>query len=291
MTRSLLVCVFILACSSIVASAQPPDELKAVVQKLFDGGNYSWCTDYGLGEVTAPAPAPDFQLAPAGWENRNSGQVQGKLQQDGLVLVRVSYPNGTGFQSGWSIDCFVKGGKMAVHTLIRGWMSDAQILAHDAGGGLPADSAIYETQAVVPPAVEARNYVDQMTDIRRDGDAYVGILPPDVALQMMVHRMPVIGGWQPINRAGATVRFWIKRGVLSKYEVRWSMDSDACVYGVNSVFHAMGLPAGSVTAVTQIIDVGSTVIDLPAEAKDVLDSKAASMPAPQRRGLSFLWAS
>jgi len=69
------------------------------------------------------------------------------------------------------------------------------------------------------PAVEAQDLVGKSKDLKLVDGAYVGALTPEGAKSLMTLGGRGGGGNAPeVANPGGTVKFWIKDGVLSKYE-------------------------------------------------------------------------
>ena len=88
----------VLTIGAITASASPKEVVAAAIQKLADSGDYAWRTVYA--DDAAP-PDADFETVVPAFSQNPQTQLEGKLQPDGLVAVRVQ----TGVDI---INCFLK---------------------------------------------------------------------------------------------------------------------------------------------------------------------------------------
>jgi len=98
----------------------------------------------------------------------------------------------------------------------------------------------------------AAELVAGLSEIKRDGEAYSGALTEDAA--KMLTGLSRDGIWPRINNANGSVKFWIKDGMLSKYEFHVQGSAD------------IGVSVDQTTTV-EIKDAGSTKLEVPAEAK------------------------
>jgi hypothetical protein len=270
--------IAVFLCGATLAQADPKADLTAAIQKLADADNYTWKSVYGSAAAVPPA---EFQQWEPGYHPQNAPGFDGKLRSDGLVLIRVHHPDMR--FTDWSIDCFIHGGEMAVHTLQRGWKSADEIRATDGPNGtLPASQAIAEADALLPPPVDARQLVEHMPTVQFDGDAYYGELPQAQALQVLLNRKRQIADGEPpqITHAGAKLTFWVKGGMLTKYRVEWSLEPLVPIVGIDTIPEASGHFDGPIAILTQIGFVNSTTIDVPIEATTILGDLSAPPPPP-----------
>jgi hypothetical protein len=274
--RIILGFISIVLCGATITRADPKADLTSAIQKLADADNYTWKSVYGSAATVPPA---EFQQWEPGYHRQNAPGFDGKLRSDGLVLIRVHHPD---MRFGdWSIDCFIHGGQMAVHTLQRGWKSADEIRAVDGpNGNLPADEAVAEADALLPPPVDARQLVEHMPTVQFDGDAYFGELAQAQALQVLLTRKREIADGEPapITHAGAKLTFWVKDGMLTKYRVEWSLEPLIPIVGIDTIPQASGHFDGPIAILTQIGFVNSTTIDVPDEASAILGTLSAPPP-------------
>ncbi len=111
------------------------------------------------------------------------------------------------------------------------------------------------------PAVEAADIVGKTKDITKTGDAYTGDLTEEGAKSLLTMGRGRRGGAAPtVSDAKGSVKFWIKDGVLTKYEYKVSG---------TVTFNGNDRDVDRTTTV-EIKDVGTTTITLPEEAKTKL---------------------
>jgi len=250
MLRSMFSVIAILACSATLALADAKDDVTAAVQKLAGSNNYSWTTTIAGGF--------------------GAGSTEGKTL-NGLTYVTLSLRNN-------DFEVYVKGGKAAVKTA-DGWKSASEILADaDNGGGggggfSPDMMAARMTQNYKTPAAQAAGLLDKLQNLQAADGAYSADLTEDAAKQLLAFRRRPnadANAGPQISNAKATIKFWITGGALTKSEIH--------VTGTVS-FNGNDRDIDRTTTV-EFKDVGSTTIDVPAEAQAKLDTPT-SQPAAQ----------
>jgi hypothetical protein len=111
------------------------------------------------------------------------------------------------------------------------------------------------------PADAAKDLLAKTKSITKTEDVYAGDLTEDAVKALLSFGPPRGGGEGPdITGAKGSVKFWIKDGVLVKYETT--------AKGTIS-FNGNDMDRNTVTTV-EIKDVGATKIDVPADAKKSL---------------------
>ena len=265
MVRSALLAFgLVLAIGVLAAGATPRDDVAAAIQKLADSGDYAWRT-VPFAEDAAP-PDADFETIPARFEQTAQDQIEGKVQKDGLVALRAQIGDAV-------VGFYMHHAHMAIQTTQGQWTSETQLLSQ--GYLSIPDQLLTQAEFLLPPAVEARQYFERIQNIHREGDAYVGEIPQDAAIAMLEERKRKQNDgkeWR-LAEAKATVKFWISDGVLSKYQVHWTIDPYICVFGLNEWANE-----SDITETTAISDNGKTTIHLPPEAEAELDSHYAGPP-------------
>ena len=251
MLRSIFSVIAILACSATLALADAKDDVTAAVQKLAGSGNYSWTTTIAGGF--------------------GAGSTEGKTL-NGLTYVTLALRNN-------DFEVYVKGDKAAIKTA-DGWKSAAEILADaDNGGGgggggfSPDMMAARMTQNYKAPAAQAADMLDKLQNLQAADGAYSADLTEDAAKQLLTFRRRPsadANAGPQISNAKATIKLWIADGALSKSEIH--------VTGTVS-FNGNDRDIDRTTTV-EFKDVGSTTIDVPAEAQAKLDAPT-SQPAAQ----------
>lgn len=245
--------LIVLAASAGLVRADAKADVQAAVDNLVNSDSYSWTTDVegGFG----------------------AGTTQGKTQKDGYTTVSLTLRDN-------SYDVVIEGDKCAIKTQ-DGWKSTAEILAaaDDGGGGGGFDPdrfAARIAQNYQTPAAQAKEVADQLGDVKKTDDGYTADLSDDQAKRLLTFRRrrnPNAPGPQ-ISNAKGSVKYWINDGVLSKVELHVTgtvtfKDND------NDVDR---------TTTIQFTDIGSTKIDIPAEAKAKLEAAPPASPAPAPAG-------
>jgi hypothetical protein len=226
----------LLAGSLLAADSAPKDEVSAAAKKLGDKGNYSWTTtvaDEGGGRFTP-------------------GPTEGKTEKDGYTFLSMSRGDNT-------MEVVLKGSKGALKT-DEGWKSLSEA-AEDSGGGggggfNPTAFMARRMQSFKAPAAEAADLAEKTKDLKMADGVYSGALTEDGAKQLLTFRRRSGGGGPDISGAKGSTRFWVKDGVLSKYEYH--------VEGTVS-FNGNDRDVNRTTTV-QIKDVGATKVTVPDEA-------------------------
>jgi hypothetical protein len=239
--KSLLLCsTTLLAAASVLAAGK--DDVSAAAQKLAGADNYSW---------TTTVESSQFRPGPS----------HGKTQKDGLVWLDMTMRDNT-------IEAFAKGGKGAVKTE-DGWQSldlTTNAAARGGGGGFdPVRFMGMRMRNFKAPAAQAEDIAGKTKDLTKADDAYTGDLTEDGAKSLITMgggRRGGAGGQAPaVSNAKGSVKFWIKDGVLTKFQFKVSgttKNRDGDDVDIDR------------TTTTEIKDVGTTTITVPDEAKSKL---------------------
>ena len=241
MKRNLLIGTLLLTAGSLLA-ADLKDDVTAAAKKLADKDNYSWK------QTTENAGGGGF----------GGGAAEGKAQKDGLVwMSRQGRDNNT-------IDSFKKGEKGAVKTQ-DGWQSLAELAAAQGGGGGngggPGRFMAMGMRNFKAPADQAADLASKVKELKKDGDCCGGDLTEEGAKALLSFGGRGGGNGPEISNAKGSVKFWVKDGVLAKYELK--------VKGTMS-FNGNDRDIDRTTTI-EIKDVGTTKIEVPDEAKKKLE--------------------
>ena len=241
--RILLSTAAVLAGTALVASAAPKDEVTDAAKKLTDAQNYSWK------QTTERAGGG------GGGGGFGGGALEGKTEKGGATLISMTMRDNT-------VEAVKKGDKGAVKTE-EGWQSfdEAQQAAQSEGGFGRGTFAAMRARNTKLPADEAQDLAAKAKELKKTGDAYESELTEAGAKDLLTFRGFRGGNAnftppEPTNAKG-TVKFWTKDGQLAKYEYR--------VQGTMS-FNGEDRDIDRTTTV-EIKDVGSTKVEVPAEAK------------------------
>jgi hypothetical protein len=230
--RSILVCsTSLLAAVSLMAADK--DDVKSAAQKLGGADNYSW---------TTTMVSPQFTPGPS----------HGKTQKDGLVWQDFTVQDNT-------VESFAKDGKGAIKTE-DGWQSLDDAAKDDGGGGFNFKRFLaMRMRTFKAPATQAEEIVDKTKDLTKIGDTYQGDLTEDGAKSLMTFGRRGGQGQPPdISKAKGTVKFWVKDGVITKYQTK--------VSGTMKNRDGDDMDVDRTTTV-EIKDIGATKITIPEEAQ------------------------
>jgi hypothetical protein len=222
-------------------AADLSDDVKAAARKLADKPNYSW--------------SAKVETAQQGQGRGFGGPPSGKTEKDGYTLL--TYAMGER-----SIEAVRKGDKVAVKSG-DDWKS-AEELAADSGDGAGNRQRFMGrmVQQAKLPASDAQELAGRVKDLKKEGDTYSATLTAEGIKEMFAfgRRPGGEGGGPDTSGLKGTAKFWVKDGVLSKYETRIE---GKMTFGQNErdINRA---------TITEIQEVGSTKIEVPAEAKKKL---------------------
>lgn len=218
-------------------AAEPKEEVKAAAAKLSSAGGYSW---------TATTTVPE------GGQGRNfrAGPTNGKVDKDGLMHVTSTRGENT-------TEVVGKGEKFAVKT-DNGWKTPEELEA-DSGGDNRGRFRGMAARNTRPPAADVERLLAGVKSLTKEGDAYAGELTEQGAKDLASFGRRGGGGGQAPEISGAkgNVKFWVKDGVLSKYEysVKGSMSFNGNDMNIDR------------TTTVEIKEVGKTTLSVPDDAK------------------------
>jgi len=262
--RSAVAIVILSFAFAASARADVKEDVVAAAQKLADSESYSWTT-------TAE-----------GAGGAGAGGAEGKTQKGGLTVLTLNLRDA-------QATVIFKGEKGAYHTEAEGWQSvPAAGAGAGAGGGggggaaaagggarQPAQVIANLIRTYRPPAAQALNLAGKAQDLKQaDDGCFTGTLGAEDAKSLLQRRGGRRGGGAgdgagdgagagagaggpEIRDAAATVTFWTKDGVLTKY--RFNVQGVMTVQGEDRQINR--------TTTVEIKDVGATKIEVPEEAK------------------------
>lgn len=237
----LLTGLFGLASLLSAADAASKDDLLNAAKKLAAAPNYSWRSTTDLG---AAANA-------AGSGRMRPGPTDGRTEKDGVIQLTMVRGDTT-------TEAFLKGDKAAIKTP-EGWKSMTE--AADAGGGNPGRFLARMLQGYKVPAVEAQDLLGKLKELSKDGEVWSGDLTTEGAREFLTRGPRRGGGDAPpsLNDRGS-VKFWVKDGILTKYElhVQGTMNFNGDSRDIER------------TTTVEITDVGTTRIEVPEDARKKL---------------------
>ncbi len=187
---------------------------------------------------------------------RNSGPIvtDGKMAGD-LTWLSSSFQDNTteAFRMGTNV--VFKGD--------NGWETPPAPGGGGGGGGggfNPGARIARQLQNVKGPAADVADLVSKAKDITKDGDAYSGDLTTDGAKALATGGFGRRGGTPPTDGKGS-VKFWVKDGMLTKYESKVS-GKRTNQNGDETEFER--------TTTIEYKDIGTTKLNLPDDAKKKL---------------------
>jgi len=221
------------AASLLGAVSSPTEAITNAAAKLAQQTSYSWKTTTAFGNFT--------------------GTSEGKSQKDGLLALSMAFGDNT-------TEAFLKDGKGAVKTGDQDWQSLAELAS--AAGSEPGRRQFLPRflQSFKAPTAEAADLAAKSKELKQDGEVYAGELTEAGAKELLT-----FGGRRGGNRpepknAKGSVKFWVKDGLLAKYEHK--------LQGTIN-FNGEDRDVDRTTTV-EIKDVGTTKIDVPEAAKKKL---------------------
>ena len=229
----------VLFCAGSLMGADAAGEIKAAAKKLADKGNYSW-------KATS-------ESAGGGGNRGRMGPTEGKVDKDGIAQLTMTRGDNT-------TEAVVKSGKGAIKT-DEGWKSLSEAAESGGDGGFnPRQFTARILQNFKAPAAEAEDLAGKTKELKKDGEAYAGDLTVE-GVKSLLGRFRRPGGDAPeIENPKGTIKFWLKDGVLSKYEynVQGRMNFNNNDIEINR------------TTTTEIRDIGTTKVNVPEEARKKL---------------------
>lgn len=215
----------------LAADSNPKDKVTSAAKQLGDKANYSWTT------VNKEADGSPGRLP----------TIEGKTEKNGLVYLGFTV-------SDVPVQVFMNGQKGAALAQ-EGWQTFDDI-AQTSG---TADAIVRFLRAYKTPAAQCADLTGKVKELKEAEGTLAGDLKEEAVQEMLLMgRRPREGQEPPkIADAKGSVKFWIKDGVMAKYEIN--------VQGkVTAGDREMDINR---TMTTEIKDVGSTKMEVPAEAK------------------------
>jgi len=223
----------LLAGSLLAANAAPKDDVTAAAKALAGKDNYAWK------QTTENAGGGGF----------GGGASEGKTEKDGYLWLSRTMRDNT-------IEAVKKGDKGAIKTQ-DGWQSLNEATSGDPG---PATFIARMVQNFKAPAAQAEDLAGKTKELKKDGDVYSGELTEEGAKSQLTFGGRGGANAPEVSGAKGSVKFWVKDGVLSKYEIK--------VQGKVS-FNGNDRDVDRTTKV-EIKDIGSTKITVPEDAQKKL---------------------
>jgi hypothetical protein len=277
-------------------AGEPGDVVKSAVQKLAEAPNYSWRMTTATGGDSRFTPGP----------------VEGQTEKGGLSHLVMTFGE-------HSVDAIVKNGQVVVKNE-DGWSKPEDRKPPPGFGPPPPPPPPRDRDVDIRKDGESRPEGDRKKDERKDADGRRGDgrrrgskggflarrlltmqTPVDMAADLTgkvstfktdgdgisgdlsaaaVRDLLTFGGHrreggggppEPANPRGS-VKFWVKEGALNKMEVRLSATLS---------FNGNEVPLDR-TTVVEFTKVGTTQVEVPAEARKLLETDPAS-PKPEKK--------
>jgi hypothetical protein len=227
-----ILCFATMTLATALFAADAKEEVTAAAKKLGEKANYSWKTTVVVPEGTQFRPGP----------------TDGKTEKDGFIHVKSTFGENT-------TDIVKKGDKAAFTNRDGDWQTLAEVENQEG----PARFRAGMVRNLRTPAEQAVEIAAGAKELKKDGDAIAGDLTEEAAKNLMRFRRG--GGDGPtISNAKGSAKFWVKDGVLTKYEFKVSGKMD---------FNGNEIDLDRTTT-TEIKDVGTTKIEVPEGAKKKL---------------------
>ncbi len=215
----------------LAAENSPKDAIIDAAKKLGEKANYAWKTT-----VVVPEDAP-FKPGP----------TEGETEKAGFTHVTTTF-----FEN--KIQAVIKGDKGAVTDQDGAWKSLEEMDKVEGPGRFVG--LIMRNQKT--PAKEAAEIAGFAKELKKDGEVYVSDLTEEGAKTLQTFRMRGSpSGGPEVSNAKGSVKFWIKDGLLTKYEFKLKG---------NIKFGDNDFPNDRTTTV-EIKDVGAAKVVVPDEAK------------------------
>ena len=214
----------------LAADSAPKDNVKNAARKLAAADNYSW---------TTTIESSQFQPGPS----------HGKTEKGGFTYVDFNFQDNT-------TEAFAKDGKGAIKGQ-DGWKGLAEAAKDEGDGGFNFLRFLaMRMQDYKTPAAEAEDIAGNTKELTQSADAYSSDLTEDGAKSLLAFRARS-GDGPTVSNAKGSVKFWIKDGVITKYQfkVQGTMNFGGDDRDIDR------------TTTVEIKDVGATKVVVPDEAK------------------------
>jgi hypothetical protein len=222
-----------------LCTAAPADDVKAAAKKLAEAANYSWTSRAELANVQFTPPT-----------------IEGKTEKGGYTLLTQRRDDNV-------TEAVLKGSKGVLKT-DEGWKT-ADELGQPGGG--PGRGGMMGRMLLTtkPPAEDVESLLAKVKDLKAAEGVISGVLTEDGAKELLrFRRGPRAGQPEPPapKNAKGSVKFWIKDGALTKYEVKVQ---GTITFGQDQQERDMDR-----TTTVEIKDVGTTKVQVPDDAKKKL---------------------
>lgn len=215
-----------------LSAADSKEKVTNASKQLGDKANYSWTTT----------------MKEADGSPGRLGTIEGKAEKGGVTFLSFSV-------GAVPVEVCMKGEKGAAKAL-EGWQTFDDIAQT---GGTPA-AVVRFLRSYQAPVAESGGLAGKVTDLKETEGAFSGELKEDAAKELLLFGTRRREGQEPPKTTDAkgSVKFWIKDGALTKYEinVQGKVTAGERESDINR------------TTTVEIKDAGTTKLDVPAEAKE-----------------------
>lgn len=227
--------------SSILAADPGVKDVQHAASKLEDAGSYSWKTTVKSEGGGAGGGGARFRPGP----------TEGKLGKEGITWLSMTRGDNT-------TEAFFKGEKGAVK-LEDAWKTFAEASESSGDGQFNRGAFLVRMlKNFKNPAAEADDLAEKTKSLKQADGVYSGDLTDEAVKQLLARgpRRPGADAPEATDTKGS-VKFWLKDGVLSKYEynVQGKMTFNNNEISINR------------TTTVELKDIGSTKVEVPDEAK------------------------
>ena len=220
--------ITLLAGSLLAADATPQDAVKDAAKSLGEKSNYSWTTTIDLG-------------------GDMSGTIEGKAEKGGATTLALS-------AAGQELNAVLKGDKGVVK-IDDNW-NTLKSVSEDKDQQEPMRIAARILQTQKAPAAEAADLASKSKDLKLADGVYYSDQTAEGIKDLLTIIKQAAGGSLEVSGAKWSVKFWLKDGLISKYES--TMTGTAKFDGDD---HDVNLKN-----TVLIKEVGTTKVTVPAEA-------------------------
>lgn len=237
MKRNILTLAVVLTAGTLLAAGV--DDVKSAIKNL-SGKSYSWTTTTEMGGGQGGG-----QFRP--------GPTEGTVDKDGFAYIKMTRGNQV-------TEAVVKSGKAVIKTQ-DGWQDAAAQQGGQGGpGGRGRGMLGRMLQNYRLPAQQAEDLVNNVKDLKKDGEVYSGDLTEDGVKQLLTFGGRGGQNAPQVSNPKGTVKFWVKDGTLVKYEfnVQGTMTFNNNERTINR------------TTTVEIKDIGAVKTTIPDEAKKKL---------------------
>jgi hypothetical protein len=233
MKKTLLLALIVAFANTLTAAdSNPKSKITSATKQLGEKTNYSWTS------TSKEADGSSGRL----------GAMEGKTEKTGLTYLSFTV-------SEVPVEVYMKGDKGTAKAL-EGWQSFDDIIQTS-----PAAAGIVKfLRSHKLPAAESADLADKVNDLKEADGVLTGDLKEEAVKELLMRTARRREGQDApkIENPKGTVKYWVKDGALTKYEVnvQGKITAGDRETDVNR------------TTVVEIKDADATKVEVPAEAKE-----------------------